>query len=121
MLTPNGQRKTASELDGEAGKAKYSTAKTKRISKWQSHQAQVRLLLEKAKRKEKESIPKANIHGIKTVKIIKKHTKVKVSEYIYLLVDRSIDEKCDRLIKNRKNSQNRTTSIIEHTKRKLLL
>jgi hypothetical protein len=121
MLTPNGQRKTASELDGGAERAKYSTAKTKRISKWQSHQVQVRLLLEKAKRKEKASTPKVNIHGTKTVKIIKKHTEVKVSEYVYSLVDRLIDEKCDRLKKNRKNPQNRTVSIIEHTKRKLLL
>jgi hypothetical protein len=53
------------------------------------------------------------------LKSIENQKKVKVSRHIYSLIDRSIDEKCDRLIKNKKNSQNRTTSIIEHTKRKL--
>ena len=51
---------------------------------------------------EKASIPRVNLLGTKTAKTIKNHTKDK--EGRRYLIDRLIDEKCDRLIKNKKIS-----------------
>jgi hypothetical protein len=50
-------------------------------------------------RNEKGSTQRVNLLGIRIAKIIKKHTEDKVGRR--LLIDRLIDEKCDRLIKNK--------------------
>lgn len=50
-------------------------------------------------RDEKELPQRAKLLGTRTAKIIKKHTEAKVGRR--LLIDRLIDEKCDRLIKNK--------------------
>ena len=50
-------------------------------------------------RNEKGSTQRVNLLGTRIAKIIKKHTEVKVGRR--LLIDRLIDEKCDRLIKNK--------------------
>ena len=50
-------------------------------------------------RNEKGSTQRVNPLGIRIAKITKKHTEVKVGRR--LLIDRLIDEKCDRLIKNK--------------------
>ena len=50
-------------------------------------------------RNEKGSTQRINLLGTRIAKIIKKHTEVKVGRR--LLIDRLIDEKCDRLTRNK--------------------
>ena len=48
----------------------------------------------KAKRKEKESTPKTNTHGVKTVRIMSRHTEVRVDK-------KELEKKCQQLQKER--------------------
>jgi len=66
-------------------------------------------------RNEKESLQRVKLLGVRIAKIIKKHTEVKVGRR--LLIDRLIDEKCDRLIKNKKTtmSQEILNALVGHS------
>ena len=56
------------------------------IKQWQLKHLQVKLPLEKGRRKEKELTPKAKAHGTKTAKIMLKDTKVKVGSLLLLAI-----------------------------------